>query len=322
MNILPAAFIALVFIAIFLLAQGLMVPAVGETARTRRRLRRRLSAFEQETAADTSLLRNRYLGRLSPMEQRLESWPGISGLRHLLEQAGFDQPGHRVALLAVFSAILLGVLAAILIGNTYGVLSLAILGGLWPVAGLILLRRRRVEQIERQLPEALDIIKRSLRAGHPFVASIKLVAQDLQGPVAREFELTAADLSYGTDPRAALLALVGRVPSLTLMGFVTAVLIQRETGGNLAEILDHISAVIRDRARFQRNVRSLSAEGRASAWVLTLMPFGLAAILQLTSPGYLQVMFDDPLGQRILLGAGLLMIVGIFWMRRLIRIEV
>ena len=93
-------------------------------------------------------------------------------------------------------------------------------------------------------------------------------------------------------------------------------------GGNLAEILDHISTVIRERGRFQRQVRSLSAEGRASAWVLTLLPFGLAALLQLTSPDYLPLMFEDPLGQRILLGTGALMIIGIFWMRRLIRIEV
>lgn len=322
MTLLPAAFIGLVFVAIFLLAQGLMVPAVGETARTRRRLRRRLSTLERDSAAEESLLRNRYLGRLRPIERRLESLPGMGLLRQLVEQAGLDLPGHRVALLTLAGALLGLMFASWFTSQLSWMLLSAVLIASLPLVTLANLRRRRVEQIEQQLPEALDIVKRSLRAGHPFVASIKLVAEDLEGPVAREFEVTAADLSYGSDPRAALLALVGRVPSVTLMGFVTAVLIQRETGGNLAEILDHISAVVRDRGRFHRQLRSLSAEGRASAWVLTLLPFALAALLQLTSPEYLSVMLNDPVGQRILLVCGSLMVVGIFWMRRIIRIEI
>lgn len=322
MNVLPIAFIVLIFIAIFLLAQGLMVPAVGESARTRRRLRRRLSALERDTAAEESLLRNRYLGNLSPLERKLESWPGMAALRQLVEQAGLDIPGHRIAL-AVLSAALIGVLLASFVMTQWLlILASACLAASLPLIVLVRLRHRRVQKIEQQLPEALDIIKRSLRAGHPFVASVKLVAEDLDGPVAREFEVTAADLSFGSDPRAALMALVARVPSLTLMGFVTAVLIQRETGGNLAEILDHISTVIRERGRFQRQVRTLSAEGRASAWVLTLLPIGLAALLHLTSPDYLTIMFADPLGQRILLATGVLMVAGIFWMRHLIRIDV
>jgi tight adherence protein B len=322
MNVLPIAFIVLIFIAIFLLAQGLMVPAVGESARTRRRLRHRLSALERDTAAEESLLRNRYLGNLSPLERKLESWPGMAALRQLVEQAGLDIPGHRIAL-SVLSAALMGVLlASFMMTQWVLILASACLAASLPLIVLVRLRHRRVQQIEQQLPEALDIIKRSLRAGHPFVASVKLVAEDLDGPVAREFEVTAADLSFGSDPRAALMALVARVPSLTLMGFVTAVLIQRETGGNLAEILDHISTVIRERGRFQRQVRTLSAEGRASAWVLTLLPIGLAALLHLTSPDYLTIMFADPLGQRILLATGVLMVAGIFWMRHLIRIDV
>jgi tight adherence protein B len=319
---LPIGFIALIFVAIFLLAQALMVPAVGESARTRRRLRRRLSALERDTSAEQSLLRNRYLGKLTPLERKLEAAPGMARLRQLVEQAGLDIPGHRVAALSGATALVGAMLTLWLTSEWMLIVFGAAAAAMIPVIVLMRWRHRRVQQIEQQLPEALDIIKRSLRAGHPFVAAVKLVAEDLEGPVAREFEVTAADLSFGSDPRAALMALVARVPSLTLMGFVTAVLIQRETGGNLAEILDHISTLIRDRGRFQRQVRSLSAEGRASAWVLTLMPFALAALLHLTSPTYLPVMFEDPIGQRILLGTGALMLVGVFWMRRLIRIEV
>lgn len=322
MNMTSILFIGLIFLAIFLLAQGLMVPAAGESARTRRRLRRRLSVVEIETAADQSLLRNRYLGKLRPIERWFESWPGMSVLRRLVEQAGLDWPGHRIAAFGLALGVIAALSALIWQAHPLLILSATALSASLPVIVLTVLRHRRIEQIEQQLPDALDIIKRSLRAGHPFVASVKLVADDLEGPVAREFEVTAADLSFGSDPRAALMALVTRVPSLTLMGFVTAVLIQRETGGNLAEILDHISSVIRERGRFQRQLRSLSAEGRASAWVLTLLPFALAALLQFTSPDYLPAMFEDPLGQRILLVTGALMVIGIFWMQRLIRIEV
>jgi len=319
---LPIGFIVMIFVAIFLLAQALMVPAVGENARTRRRLRRRLSTLERDTSAEQSLLRNRYLGKLTPFERKLEAAPGMARLRQLVEQAGLDIAGHRVAALSGAMALVGAMLTLWLTSDGMLIVLGAAVTALIPVIVLMRWRHRRVQQIEQQLPEALDIIKRSLRAGHPFVAAVKLVAEDLEGPVAREFEVTAADLSFGSDPRAALMAMVARVPSLTLMGFVTAVLIQRETGGNLAEILDHISTLIRDRGRFQRQVRSLSAEGRASAWVLTLMPFGLAALLYVTTPDYLTVMFEDPIGQRILLGTGALMLVGVFWMRRLIRIEV
>lgn len=322
MSLISILFVGLIFLAIFLLAQGLMVPAVGESARTRRRLRRRLSAIDTETSTDQSLLRNRYLGKLRPIERRFESWPGMAQLRRLVEQAGLDWPGHRVAGLALALAAVTFLLLMIWQIHPWMILVAALLSAILPVIMLIVMRHRRIEQIEQQLPEALDIIKRSLRAGHPFVAAVKLVAEDLEGPVAREFEVTAADLSFGSDPRAALMALVTRVPSLTLMGFVTAVLIQRETGGNLAEILDHISTVIRERGRFQRQLRSLSAEGRASAWVLTLLPFALAALLHLTSPDYLSVMFEEPLGQQMLLATGVLMVLGIVWMRRLIRIDV
>jgi hypothetical protein len=118
----------------------------------------------------------------------------------------------------------------------------------------------------------------------------------MNDPIAREFGITAADLSYGNDPRSALLAMLERVPSVSLHGFVTAILVQRETGGNLAETLDHISEVIRQRFRFERKLRTLSAEGRLSAWILIAVPFALAAVLHFTSPNYLGRLLDDPRG--------------------------
>lgn len=316
-------FALLVFVAIFLLSQGLVVPAFGESARRERRLRRRLAEIEADPRIETqSLLRSKYLEQLSPLERRLESLPGIGWLRRLIDQAGLEQPAHYI----LAQMVLLALLAfAIVILWRLGP-TLALIAGLFMAAlppGRLLYRRmRRIHEIERQLPDAIEVMKRSLKAGHPFVAALKLVGQDLDAPIGTEFAKTAADLSYGADPRAALVNLLARVPSLALMGFVTAILIQRETGGNLAEILDQIAHVIRGRYRFQRRVRTLSAEGRMSAWVLTIVPFALALILHLTSPDYLKVMLTEPLGRQILLVCGVLMLTGILWMRRIIRIEV
>jgi tight adherence protein B len=183
-------------------------------------------------------------------------------------------------------------------------------------------RRKRIEKFEEQLPDAIDSMKRALRAGHPFSAALKLVSEDMDDPVAREFELTFADISYGNDLRRAMLGLLQRMPSVTVMALVTSVLVQKETGGNLAEILEQISSVIRSRFRFQRKVRSLSAEGRLSAWILAMTPFVLFVIISVTTPTYLPVLLEDATGQKLVGFAFGMGVIGILWIRRVIRIEV
>jgi tight adherence protein B len=141
-------------------------------------------------------------------------------------------------------------------------------------------------------------------------------------PIAKEFELTFSDLNYGNDVRRALLGLLKRVPSVTVMALVTSVLVQRETGGNLAEILDQIAKVVRGRFKFERKVRTLSAEGRVSAWVLAMVPLGLIVILSIASPNYLPILLTNPVGHKLLVTASILGLLGIAWIRRIIRIEV
>jgi tight adherence protein B len=183
-------------------------------------------------------------------------------------------------------------------------------------------RKKRLAKIDEQLPDAVDVMKRALRAGHPFSSAVRLVAEDMSNPIAQEFQTTFADLNYGNDVRRALLGLLVRAPSVSMMAVITSVLVQKETGGNLAEIFDQISRVIRSRFRFGRKVRTLSAEGRMSAWILTLTPIVLFAIIWVTSPSYLPVLLDHPLGRKLLMFAGFMGIVGILWMRKIIRIEV
>ena len=194
-------------------------------------------------------------------------------------------------------------------------------GGVVPFIYIYRERRTRLEKFEEQLPEAIDVMKRALRAGHPFSACLKLVAEDMDPPIAKEFEITFADVNYGNDLRRALLGLLLRVPSANLMAIVTAVLIQKETGGNLADVFDRISQVIRGRFRFGRRVRTLSAEGRLSAWILALVPIVLSAVLWIVSPEYLPPLLASPVGQKLIVFACAMMVIGVFWMRRVIRID-
>jgi tight adherence protein B len=315
-------FVAIVFVAVFVLMQGLTTPASGG-ARLRRSLQRRLEEIGADSQQNIgSILREKYLTGLTPLERRLEELPLMEKFAKMSELAGRPTPGYRLVLKSLLFALVGGLLAGVLLrSGALGLLAAAI-GFAAPYMRLSMQRRARLEKIEEQLPDAIDVVKRSLRAGHPFNTAIKLVAEDMDPPIAKEFELTFADLNYGNDVRRAMLGLLNRVPSVTVMALVTSVLVQRETGGNLAEILEQIAKVVRSRFRFERKVRSLSAEGRMSAWVLALMPLALFAMLSVTAPTYLPVLLKSPIGHKMLYAAGILAFLGILWIRRIIRIEV
>jgi tight adherence protein B len=315
-------FIAAVFAAVFVLMMGLTTSASGDS-RMRRTLRRRLERIGADAQQDiASILREKYLTSLSPLERRLEELPFMEKLAEMSEQAGRPAPAYRLVMNSLLLAAAGGVIAGALLHSGILGLSAAAMCFTVPYLRLSTQRRRRMEKIEEQIPDAIDVIKRALRAGHPFNAAIKLVADDMDQPIAKEFELTFSDLNYGNDVRRALLGLLNRVPSVTVMALVTSVLVQRETGGNLAEILDQIAKVVRGRFKFERKVRTLSAEGKISAWVLSLVPFVLVGMLSISAPNYLPILLTRPIGHKLIYTALILGVVGIFWIRRIIRIAV
>jgi len=222
--------------------------------------------------------------------------------------------------------LMLGIAVALPITLFTGYFIFGCLAGLavavLPIIFLVGKRNSRMDKFEEQLPEALDVIVRALKAGYPFSQTLKLVSNEMDDPIASEFYLASAELNYGYDTRIALLNLLDRMPSVNMMAVVTSVSIQNETGGNLAEVLTNISAVIRGRFRLRRKVKTLSAEGRLSAWVLILIPFVLIAALQLTNPTYFPMIFEDPLGKKIIIFTLIMMFLGILWIRKIIRIDV
>jgi tight adherence protein B len=323
MHVIPViGFLVVVFAAVFILMLGITTSA-SANSRMRRTLRRRLERINAESHEDVaSILREKYLTSLTPLERRLEEMPFMQKLADMGEQAGRPKPGYQVVFNCILLAIIAGLVTGLLLHNGLMGLVAAITIGLFPVLRLSSMRRRRLEKIDEQMPDAIDVIKRALRAGHPFNAAIKLVADDMDQPIAREFESMFSDLNYGNDVRRALIGLLERVPSVTVMALVTSVLVQRETGGNLAEILDQIGKVVRGRFRFMRKVRTLAAEGKMSAWVLSLVPLALVGMMSITSPSYLPVLLTSPLGHKMLYTAGILGVLGVLWIRQIIRIEV
>jgi tight adherence protein B len=304
--------------------QGLVVPVFGEGAKARKQLLKKLTEIEEGSDQESysSLLREKYLRKLSPWERTLESLPAMEALGERIEQAGHKYLAYRV----VFVAVALAVAAAFVAwGYTrliYAPPLAALMCGYLPFMKITRDRAMRLALFEEQLPDAIDTMTRALKAGHPFSQTLKLISEDMDDPLAGEFELTFGDINYGNDVRRAMLGLLKRVPSMTLMALVTSVLVQKETGGNLAEILDRISGVLRGRFRFHRKVKTLSAEGRMSAWVLAIIPLGLFAALHITTPDYLPMLVEDPRGQKMIIAGFILSCIGIMWIRKLLRIEV
>ena len=238
MSFLPV-FLIMVFIAVFLLGYLLIVPSFGSDRKIRKQINRRVREINStySNKAATSLLREKYLHGLSPIERTLESLPGMESLIRLIEQAGHGIRAYQVILISIAIALLTGLGSWIFTKRLDISLILGIVGIMIPYMKLSIDRNRRFDRFEAQLPDALDTVTRALKAGHPFSESLHMVGEEMDEPVSREFELTFAEMNYGFDSRVALLNLLDRMPSVSVMALVTSVLIQRETGGNLGSVV-------------------------------------------------------------------------------------
>lgn len=296
------AFVA-VIVAIegaYLLWRSMDIPAA---IKVNRRLRE-LSATGVKHSEALSILRQRQFSHIPVINRMLMAIPRLHGLDHLLEQSGSHLTVSRFIALQVLSACICLLVFNVVLGLAMlFALPLSVLLGLMLPYGWISGRRtRRREEFARQLPDTLDFISRSLRAGNPLMATIKAVSENMAEPSASEFGITFNELNYGGELEEALHHLGERTGSEDIRFFITAVIIQRHTGGNLAEILNRISGIMRSRASTYREISILSSEMRASANVLVALPFIVAAAISIISPGYLNVLFETDFG---------LMLVGI-----------
>jgi tight adherence protein B len=323
-HLMPYVFSVLVFVAVVLLVEGAYLwwnDVRGPEAQQMERRLRMMSAGVHDEQS-TSVLKQRMLSSSPGIQKLLLGLPRVHRLDRLLEQSGltWSVAQYLVLTLALMVGAVLGV--ALLTKNPWLLVAAAVVGALLPLGYILRARLRRLRRIEVQLPDALDLMARALRAGHAFPSALKMVGEEMSDPIAREFGAAFDEVNYGISMQDALLNLTARVPSNELKYFVVAVLIQRTTGGNLAELLDDIAAIMRARQKLLGTIRVLSADGRLSAWILCILPFALALAIFLLNPVFLSILWTDPAGKIAVAIAAVLMVIGVFWMRQVIRIHI
>jgi tight adherence protein B len=324
MDVLTLLFALATFLAVVLFLEGGYLWWRSTRSAEAKRLNRRLEEVASGASGtrSASLLKEQTVAGSAAGDRLLEAIPRLHGLNRLIVQA-------RVALTLVefigWSAALavLGFALPVLMQRPMilGLVGGGVLAAL-PLLYVLRARAKHMQRFEQQLPEALDLMSRALRAGHAFPTAIKMVADEMKDPIAGEFRILFDETNYGVPQQTALLNLASRTDSTDLSYFVIAVLIQRDSGGNLAELLDNIAAIVRARLKLYGEIRTLSAEGRLSAWILGCLPFATAALINIVNPGFMKVLWEDPAGINFIYGALVMMVLGVLWMRKIIRIRV
>jgi tight adherence protein B len=324
MDPLYSLFVVLGFLAVVLLLEGLYLAWNAYNGPEARRIQRRLqvlSAGGSDIVA-APLIRKRLLSDVPAVERALLMLPRVHVLDRFLLQSGMTLTV--AGFLAIAAALALaGMVAAAMLGAPWwlclAVAALAV--ALW-TGWIQRSRRRRMQRIGLQLPDALDLMARAMQAGHAFSSALRLVGTEGPQPIAGEFLSVFDEVNFGIPLEKALGDLAVRVSTGDLRYFVVAVLIQRDTGGNLAEILGGIAALIRERQKLMGSIRVLSAEGRLSAWILSILPFALALVISFVNRDFIAKLWTDPLGIRMAGVALTLMLIGIWWMWRMVKIRI
>jgi tight adherence protein B len=312
------------FITIVLFIEGVYAAqrTLAETRKERLRRRMHTQPLQETTLAAVPITRRVILSDIPWLNAILVHIPALRTLGRLLDQA--NQPfSLGTFCLSSLILFLVGLLLSPMLSRSLAMQALfALAAGSLPLAYVFRRKRVRLRQFEQQLPEALDLVARALKAGHTLMVGLKMVGEEMPEPIGTEFRLTVDEISYGADVHEALAHLTTRVACPDLHFFVTAILLQRETGGNLAEILDKTSRLIRQRFELQGRVRVLAAEGKFSAIVLVLLPFVVSLALYLLNPDYFTILFTDPLGKIFIMSALMLMGLGILAIKNMITIKV
>jgi tight adherence protein B len=316
-------FVVLAFLAVMGLMEGAFQVWNAHASPKARRVESRLQGMAAgPESIESPLLKNRLLSGVPSMERLLLAMPRVHVLDRLLIQAESTLTVGRFLAICGGLALIAGALALVLGAPLWLLAPVMGAGALAPYLYYRQLGNRRLQKIEQQLPDALDLMAHAMQAGHAFSSALRMVALEGPEPIAQELRKTFEEINFGVSVPDALVNLAARVDSTDLRYFVIAVVIQRETGGNLAGLLSGIAILIRDRFKLAGAVRVLSSEGRLSAWILGLLPFVLGAAVNFLNPKFMSVLWTDPAGIRIVAAALCLMLFGVFWMWRVVAIRI
>ena len=315
----------LVFIAVVLLLESLYLIWKTYKGADAAAVQRRLSILSatRDTMPQAQVLKQKTLSDVPAIERFLHTVPNARYLKRMIHQAGLNWTVSRL-LLTCAAAGVVSWMAFI----SFAQMSL-LWGGLGGIAVAALplgyvhhMRSTRLSKIEMQLPDALDLMTRALRSGHAFSSSLQMLGEEMSEPIAGEFRIVHDEVNFGVSLQQALINLSERVPITDLRYFVVSVLIQRESGGNLTEVLANLSRLIRERLKLIGKIRVLSSEGRLSAWVLGVMPFALGAVMNLVNPAFMSPLWTDPIGIAILKYLFVMMTLGILVLIKIVKIRV
>ena len=312
------------FVAVFAIVGGLYWMVVErqdaqDESAVRKRLRRvakpgvlaKALAKDQERLSDLGSF-DRLLSRTGDM---------VSPLRLLIAQAGVKVTVGTVLLSCAVAAAVVYAFVSIYLGLPLIAIPFAAVAAYLPIGYIKWIRTRRMLKFEEQFPEAMDLLARALRAGHALTTGLEMVADELKEPIGPEFKLLYDEQNFGLPLPQALKNFATRIPLLDARFFVTAVLTQRDAGGNLSEVLDNLATIIRDRFRVKRQVRVISAHGRITGWVLSALPTSLGLFFAMSSPDRYRDFVMHPMGMQMVLGALLLQVLGVFIIKKIVTIE-
>jgi tight adherence protein B len=323
-NWLPALLVFLT-VGLGVISIAFMIES-GREVKRRRDFRKQLEGVSKGSASGGggpgSVIRDSGSGELTWLEPILRFIPQSSDLRLLLEQADVNWSVGSFLMICLGLGFALGSAAWILGGSPIYFLLFGAIGSVLPILQLRRLRKKRMRAFEEAFPEAIDLLGRSIRAGHAFATGLKVVAEEGQDPVASEFRQVFEEQKFGLPLDESLLGLADRIDLVDVRIFVTAILVQRDVGGNLAEILDKISYTIRERFMIQRQIRVYSAQGRMTGYLLAALPILVGIMIYALNSEYMSILFEEPIGRAMIAQAILLQLVGFFFIRRIVDIEI
>jgi tight adherence protein B len=323
---MSALLIALIVFVAVALATFVVASLFDERRAQARLIKDRLAtvqkAPERKPDEELALLRDEQLSKIPALDTLLRRSARVSAMQEALLQAGMKFRAGNFLVLCLLAGGVAGLAALLWSRNPAITWAALVIGSFLPYAVVSYRRQKRFEKIEELFPEAIDTLARAVRAGHAFTTALEMISNETSEPLASEFRKLYEEQKFGMPVRDALMNLTERVPLVDIKFFVTAVMLQRETGGNLAEILDNLSYVIRERFKIQRQVKVHTAQGRLTMVLLMGMPPTVVAILMVFSPDFVRPLFNDPIGHSLLVASVALQTIGYFVIRKIIKIQV
>ncbi len=323
---MPALLIAVLVFAVVGIAVFAVLSIFDRRSARARLIRERLAeerkAPERTAEEELALMRDEQLSGIPALDNLLRRSARVEAMQKTLSQAGLTIRAGNFLGLCLLAAVATAILCFILSKRVEIAWAAMLVGFFLPYSYASMKRQKRFAKFDELFPEAIDTLARAVRAGHAFTTALEMITNEVNEPVASEFRQLYEEQKFGMPVRDALLNLTERMPSVDVKFFVTAVMLQRETGGNLAEILDNLSYVIRERFKIQRQVRVYTAQGRLTMALLMGMPPIIVAVMMALNPGFIRPLFSDPIGHTLLVGGITLQTIGYFVIRKIIRIQV